>query len=41
MNLAPGDYWVYVYDQNGCETRLDFTVPVIIRNEDLKKLNPF
>ena len=38
INLAPGDYWVYVYDQNGCETRLDFTVPVIIRNEDLKKI---
>lgn len=38
MNLAPGDYWVYVYDQNGCETRLDFTVPVIIQNEDLKKI---
>ncbi len=29
-DLAPGDYWVYVYDKNGCESRIDFTIPVII-----------
>jgi len=37
INLAPGDYWVYVYDQNGCETRLDFKVPLLIGNADLKQ----
>lgn len=35
--MAPGDYWVYVYDQNGCETRLDFKVPLLIGNADLKQ----
>jgi hypothetical protein len=28
-DLSPGDYWVYVYDKFGCQTRIDFVIQQI------------
>ncbi len=34
-SLSPGDYWLIVYDKNGCETRVDFTIQQVVgTNQD-------